>query len=231
MNYYNSVNMDVAGEIGPAVRSVCEFGCGAGALARVVKARNPGVHYVGVDLMADQLALAGDAVDLALCRNLDQLPDLAQDPALRSATPLGGFDHVVFGDVLEHLVDPQRALNQAAALLAPGGSAIICIPNVQHWSVFAQLVVGSWPRADSGLFDRTHLRWFALPDMVALVQSAGLVVEKVTGRIFPSDEARDVLEDLEPLARRFGVDPEQIIERGQVLQYVLVGRKPQGVAA
>jgi hypothetical protein len=43
---------------------------------------------------------------------------------------------------------------------------------VQHWSVFQNLVAGKWPREEMGLFDKTHIRWFALGDMVALLQDS-----------------------------------------------------------
>jgi hypothetical protein len=51
-----------------------------------------------------------------------------------------------------------------AALLEPGGSADVSLPNVRHrqlyWSVGAR---GTWPRQTVGLFDRTHLRCLARP--------------------------------------------------------------------
>lgn len=138
---------------------------------------------------------------------------------------MGSYDHVIFGDVLEHLYDPQNAMNQAALRLTTGGSALVCIPNVQHWSVFAQLALGSWPQEDAGLFDRTHIRWFALSDMIQLLRRAGLIVESVQERIFPSDQGRSILEDLQHLAFNVGVDPDLLIQRGLPFQYVLVGRK------
>ena len=195
-------------------------------MARAVKEKLPTLHYVGVELMAEELAKAGTVLDIALHRNLDHLADWSSDSELASALPFDSFDHVIFGDVLEHLYDPGRALGEAALRLKPGGSALVCIPNVQHWTVFRNLVVGNWPRDEMGLFDKTHIRWFALNDMVALLQGAGLVVESITGRGGDDEAGLSVMEDLEPLARNLGVDPDELIRRGQVLQFVLVGRKP-----
>lgn len=225
MSYYDSVNLELLSMVEPTARRICEFGCGAGAFARSVRSKNPQVHYVGIELMPDQLEFAKKDLDVGLCRNLDRLEDWSTDAELHAAIPPESLDHVIFGDVLEHLYDPQRTLNQAAFRLAPGGSALVCIPNVQHWSVFAQLVAGTWPQTDAGLFDRTHIRWFALSDMIRLLQAAGLSVEKIQSRVFSPDDGLPFLEDLEPLARRLGVDPDLLIERGLPLQYVLVGRK------
>jgi SAM-dependent methyltransferase len=226
MSYYDNVNSTLIDLVDPHSKHICEFGCGAGAFARAIRERIPNVNYVGVELVADQLALAKDVLTVSINKNLDQLDDWTRDDELSVALPMNSFDHVIFGDVLEHLYDPQRALSQAALRLAPGGSALVCIPNVQHWSVFLQLVTGSWPQADSGIFDRTHIRWFTLTDMIRLVENAGLVVENVVERIFAPEQGLPFLEDLEPLALNLGVDPNELIRRGLPLQYVLVGRKP-----
>jgi SAM-dependent methyltransferase len=225
MAYYDNVNQTLVDTVEPSAKRICEFGCGAGALARAIRARLPNIHYVGVELQADQLQYARDVLDVGLHRNLDLLAKWTEDDEFQTALPMNSFDHVIFGDVLEHLYDPQSAIDQAAMRLVPGGSALVCIPNVQHWSVFVQLVLGSWPQSDSGLFDRTHIRWFALRDMVQLLERAGLTVERVLSRVFSPEQGLPYLEDLEPLARSLGVDPDVLIQQGLPLQYVLVGRK------
>src|SRR4051812_27089426 len=113
MSYYNNVNTTLVDAVDPAARRICEFGCGAGALARAVRERHPGVYYVGVELMSDQLALAHDVLDVGLQRNLDHIDDWSLDAELNAAVPVDSFDHVIFGDVLEHLYNPHRVLKSA----------------------------------------------------------------------------------------------------------------------
>lgn len=226
MAYYDNVNPTLLELVRADAERICEFGCSAGAMARAIKDKSPHVYYVGVELVAEELAKAGAVLDVSLVRDLDRLVKWDEDTELKHALPLAFFDHVIFGDVLEHLYDPAKALSEAARRLKPGGSALVCIPNVQHWSVFRNLVMGKWPRDDMGLFDKTHIRWFALGDMVELLQGAGLIVETVVGRDFPDENGLSVMEDLEPLARNLGIDPDELIRRGQVLQFVLLARKP-----
>lgn len=98
-----------------------------------------------------------------------------RDPAL--AAP---FDCVVAADILEHLRDPWTALGRAAARLEPGGRAVVSLPNVRFFETFFELGVrGRWPRRESGIFDRDHLRWFARRDAVELLEQAGLEVRSV----------------------------------------------------
>lgn len=223
--YYGNANPTLLQMVEPHARRIVEFGCGAGALARAIRLKNGEVHYTGVELMPEQLALAREALDVAIVRNLDQVRDWSADAELNSALPAASFDHVIFGDVLEHLYEPAQVLQQAVRCLRPGGSALVCIPNVQHWRVLAQLIYGHWPQDDAGLFDRTHIRWFALHDMVQLLQGSGLKVERVIPRIFKSEAGLPLLEALTPAAQLLGVDPEKLKRQSLPLQYVLVGRK------
>jgi SAM-dependent methyltransferase len=225
MSYFDNINQTILDLISPTATHICEFGCGAGALARAAKTANPHLFYAGIEISEEQLQLASDVLDVSLVRNLDAIGNWSDDSELTNHFPRGGFDHIIFGDVLEHLYDPQKSLLEAVQCLKASGTALICIPNVQHWTVFFNLVSGAWPQSDSGLFDRTHIRWFTLDDMTRLLNACGLEVESIHPRIFPDERGISVMEDLEALARNIGVSPVTLIERGQVLQYVLVGRK------
>jgi len=224
--YYGNVNSTLLDLIPPDIQKVCEFGCGAGALARAIRQKlNTPMHYVGVELMPDALLKAKSVLDVSVLCDLDAVRDWSADPELNLALPMSSFDLAIFGDVLEHLYDPLQVLRQAVQRLRLGGAVLGCIPNVQHWSVFAQLAIGRWPQSDEGLFDRTHVRWFTLTDMVALFNEAGLVVEKVVPRVFEADRGAAVMSHLRPLAQYLGIDSQDLVDRGLPLQYVLVGRK------
>jgi SAM-dependent methyltransferase len=225
-DYYGNANPTLLQMVDPLASRICEFGCGAGALARAVKSRSfQPVHYVGLEIEADQLARASDVLDLGLVRNLDHIQDWSADTELSQALPHDSFDHVIFGDVLEHLYNPEFVLGQALKTLKPQGTALVCIPNVQHWSVWLHLLRGTWPRQSQGLFDRTHIRWFTLADMVALLQGQGLQVEKVIPRIFDAEKGQALIEQLLPAAKWAGVDEAKFAKLTMPLQYVLVGRK------
>ena len=225
-SYYGNVNHTLLNEVDVSAERILELGCGAGALARAVRLRAPHVHYVGMDFASDALEQAHDVLDHSLVCNLDDVPLWSADARLTEALPYESFDHVILGDVLEHLYQPEGVLAQAVQRLKPGGRALVCIPNVQHWSVLGQLILGQWPRQDSGLFDRTHIRWFTLRDMHVLLQGCGLIVEKVIPRIFQPERGMPLLQALEAATRVMNVDPLQFRQLSLPLQYVLVGRKP-----
>lgn len=119
--------------------------------------------------------VAEQVLDVVVCKPVED--------ALSSASDIGVFDCIVCADVLEHLVDPWATLTKLAdSHLDPEGFIVVSLPNVQHWSLGAEVLLrGTWPRRESGLFDRTHLRWFTRSDAIALLGNAGLEVKHIEG--------------------------------------------------
>lgn len=230
-DYYGNANPDILAVLDPQAQLLCEVGCGSGGLARAYKLLNPACTYVGLELSALAAARAREVADQVLVRDMDAVPDWEQDPQMQALLPMAAFDYMIFGDVLEHLRDPAAVVRQAVQRLKPGGRVVVCIPNVQHWSVFVQLLRGHWPQADSGLFDRTHIRWFTRDDIVALLKSCGLRVESIKPRCFasrPEVEAlrQHVVELLKPAAIAAGnADIADFTRRTAALQFVLVAQR------
>ncbi|MDQ7957490.1 MAG: class I SAM-dependent methyltransferase [Pseudomonadota bacterium] len=225
MTHFDNVNETVLAEIPLDARRIGELGCGAGAMARVLRSRQEIPHYVGIDVVHDQLANASQWLDVAIEVDLNAVTDWSQHVHL-SQLPEGSFDCWVAGDVLEHLIEPEHAIKEMFRALRPGGKTVICVPNVQNWQTFVNLVQGSWPRDDAGLFDRTHLRWFTRNDMAQFLVACGFRVEKCLGRQFGRAQGEEVLEFLEPLCGFLGVDYEAFFVDGLALQHVFVASRP-----
>ena len=99
---------------------------------------------------------------------------------LNVAVPdLGGpFEAIVYGDVLEHLVDPLGVLVGLNRFLGAAGAVVVSIPNIAHLWVRLSLLAGRFDYADRGILDRTHLRFFTERSLRALLREAGLRVER-----------------------------------------------------
>ncbi len=91
----------------------------------------------------------------------------------------GTFDVIVLADVLEHVADPGEMLALARGCLRAGGSVIISVPNVAHWTVRFRLLLGRFDYADGGIMDATHLRWYTRKTLLALVRNAGFEVAHI----------------------------------------------------
>jgi O-antigen biosynthesis protein len=95
------------------------------------------------------------------------------------------FDVVLLGDVLEHLRDPLASLRQAVRKMKPTGYVVTSLPNVAHGDVRIALLQGRFRYADTGLLDRTHMRFFTLETIRELMNQAGLVVVETKRVVMP----------------------------------------------
>ena len=119
----------LAGEIAAARGSQCrvlEIGCGNGNALRWVRKAFPDGTVIGMDLFTDALRSAGPR---AKCHVVTG--DIALPPFERS------FDVIAAFDVLEHLPDDLRALENIRNMLVPGGQFLITVPAHRVlWSYF-----------------------------------------------------------------------------------------------
>ena len=95
------------------------------------------------------------------------------------------YDVIVYGDVLEHLVDPLRIVHGLNRWLAPGGRVVISVPNVAHLLIRLSLLMGRFDYFDRGILDRTHLRFFTDRSLRRLLAAAGLVIVQRTATAVP----------------------------------------------
>ncbi|WP_081857922.1 class I SAM-dependent methyltransferase [Thiomonas sp. FB-Cd] len=207
-------NPDLLNLIPGRAEKLIEIGCSYGALAREFKKVNPGCHYVGVDIEDFYTNVAKQHCDECITMDLEVAPNSFW-------TNYSDRDCWIFGDTLEHFRDPWRILSQIAATMPRNGSIVACIPNAQHWSIQARLSVGDFRYADSGLLDKTHLRWFTRQTMLELFASAGFKVVEGRPRIFPEPRRDDFLPVIEEMARIAGVDPQIAVSDAMPLQYVM----------
>ncbi len=97
----------------------------------------------------------------------------------------GPFDALVYGDVLEHLVDPLQVFRTLNRGLAPGGDIIVSIPNIAHLWMRLSLLAGRFDYADRGLLDRGHLRFFTRRSLKSFLADAGLRIIRATATPVP----------------------------------------------
>jgi 2-polyprenyl-3-methyl-5-hydroxy-6-metoxy-1,4-benzoquinol methylase len=156
---------------------VLDVGCGDGLFAQELTQRQNVV--VGIDQLARPVHVDSMAKYVRADLNHGLVPILGE---LRRHAP---FDVIVMGDVLEHLGDPSRLLEECKSLLAPGGRVIVSLPNVAHIFMRLSLLFGRFTYTERGILDRTHLRFYTLATARGLVRDAGYVVARVATTVIP----------------------------------------------
>ena len=115
-------------------------------------------------------------------------------PDERSQLPVGErYDAIYFNDVLEHMQQPELALAAARDLLSPTGVIIASIPNIRHVSVLGKLIFrDEWRYTESGILDKTHLRFFTARSIRQLLEDGGWRIERFEGinRVWRGGEVR-----------------------------------------
>jgi 2-polyprenyl-3-methyl-5-hydroxy-6-metoxy-1,4-benzoquinol methylase len=207
--YFASARADVAALIPREVVRVLDVGCGFGALGRMLVRRGCVVH--GIERNPEAARHLEGVYARYLIADVEHSAD-----ALRGER----YDCLVFADILEHLVDPWTALARYTELLAPGGCFVASIPNIRNVAILLDLAArGRWRYRDSGLLDRTHLRFFTRAEIEELLRGAGLSIECMQGK-------RD---HFRPLMRMVVALPVLLVPDLAVCQFLVRARRaPSG---
>ncbi|MGG5368558.1 glycosyltransferase [Enterococcus sp. AZ196] len=88
------------------------------------------------------------------------------------------FDFIIFADVLEHLTDSEKALQEASKFLAPNGEILLTFPNLAHNSVLIDLFNNKLDWKQYGLLDRTHNSFYTQHGFEELFKRIGLSVRR-----------------------------------------------------
>jgi SAM-dependent methyltransferase len=110
------------------------------------------------------------------------------------------FDKVLLLDVLEHLRQPDKLLQDCRSFLKPNGHLIVSLPNIANITVRLMLLFGGFNYTERGLLDKTHIRFFTRKTARKLLESNGyrIVEQKMT---------------IMPLELVLGLRPESFVMR------------------
>lgn len=217
VNYYGFDRPELVALVPSSARRVLDVGCAAGTLGAAIKRIHPECEVSGIEYVQSVVDQAATRLDRAIQADLNGPVDLP--------VPRGYFDVMIFGDVLEHLLDPTASLKALIPYLAPHGVVIASIPNVAHWSVMIPaLSQDRWEYTDAGLLDRTHVHLFTLRESIEMLREVGLHVSHADANRIPLEPASR-LDPLVAAAVAYGADGEVARELYCCYQYLLVASR------
>jgi methionine biosynthesis protein MetW len=171
---YTTPRPDISAMVPISAGSILDVGCSNGALGRSLKSEQPAREIWGIEFDSKLATEASANLIKVIHADLNIL-DWSEALAGRS------FDCIIFADVLEHLSQPEKCLDQARNHLTKGGCLVISLPNIRHLSALRSIFLqGQFPRRDRGIFDRTHLRWYTIADAHRMLADHGLRVASIS---------------------------------------------------
>lgn len=172
--YFSHARENIIALLPDGSNRVLEIGCGFGNTLIEAKRRGKASEIIGVDI--NNLSVSGE-LDGFIVGNIET----ASLPYSQEY-----FDAIILADVLEHLQDPWRVLKNVMHYLKKGGICIISIPNIRELRTIGGILLkGRFEYRDCGILDKTHLRFFCKKDIVQLIHSAGLEINKIDFKISP----------------------------------------------
>lgn len=94
------------------------------------------------------------------------------------------FDVVLCSEVIEHLFEPKKCLNEMFRVLKKGGFAIITFPNTGALQKRLALLFFGRSKGINYHFNKEHIRFFAEKDMKYLLKPYNVKIKKIRGSGF-----------------------------------------------
>lgn len=147
---------------------ILEIGPSTGRMTRYLKETlNCDVWIIECDREAFEIAR--QYASCGICADVEQLDWDLTFEKIR-------FDYVICADVLEHLRAPEQTLHKARSVLQDDGKLFLSLPNVGHFTVLQELLNGHFRYTETGVLDRTHLRFFTYDTAKELIFDSGFKI-------------------------------------------------------
>jgi 2-polyprenyl-3-methyl-5-hydroxy-6-metoxy-1,4-benzoquinol methylase len=144
-------------------RKVLDIGAGNGLLAELFKNKGKNVVIDGIEPNVY-------AADIAKHKYRNFYIGYAQD--YLSQLKDQGYDFIVMADILEHMENPLQFLNDLHELVEEKTQMILSTPNIAFGAVRLSLMKGDFNYVDSGIIEKTHLRFFTLQTLKEITEQS-----------------------------------------------------------
>ncbi len=169
--YHFSSRHDLIRLIPPQAENILEVGCAGGMTGKALREKGF-KEIIGIEINEEVVQTGRSYYDQLIIGDVEEvhLPFEKEH-----------FDCILYGDVLEHLMDPWQVLKKHHTFLKKGGIIICSIPNIRHYRIIKKLFFnGKWEYTEDGIMDKTHLRFFTLDSIRRMLGEAGFEIKRIT---------------------------------------------------
>ncbi len=166
--YFQNIRHDIISVIPEkSSNKILEIGAGGGDTLIELKRRKIASEVTGIELMQLKDSNQKNSnIDHFIFGDIETMEFNLQK---------NHFDIIIIGDVLEHLIDPWNTLKKIYPFLKDGGLLITSIPNIREiLTLYSIVIKGDFKYQESGILDKTHLRFFCKKNMISLLKNCSL---------------------------------------------------------
>jgi len=153
----------------PNNSKILDVGTGSGLLGKLFKFANRNIIIDGIEPSLYASKLISDEY-----RNFYN--GLLQD--FQSEIIMENYDYIIFADVIEHIDNPVEVLKDFFKQLSLKTRIIISTPNITFASIRLSLLYGKFDYVDSGILEKTHVKFYTETTLKSLIEILGLNINK-----------------------------------------------------
>ncbi len=147
---------------------ILDVGCGEGKIWQLF----PGLDITGLDISEENLKKAGKYLKPV------------KGPAEKLPFKDQSFDLVIASEILEHLIAPEKVLQEIDRVLKPEGLAIVTYPNTGGLQFRMSLLFCGRNPSLNYPENILHIRFFSLLDFKQMIKKTKLKIQKIRGTSF-----------------------------------------------
>lgn len=144
---------------------VLEFGPSTGRLTRYIKEELKCDIYI-VEIDPEAFEISRQYANDGICDDIETY-------SWKVMASHKVFDYVIFADVLEHLKNPEKVIEEVKSFINKDSKILVSIPNITHNAIVLQLLNQRFDYQSTGLLDNTHIHFFTKETAAEMFERVG----------------------------------------------------------